>query len=64
MIHACQSRVGTPEIVGHAVALATACGFALSSEPKVGRLLPVLAAAVPTDGRILEPGTGAGVGAA
>jgi predicted O-methyltransferase YrrM len=54
----------TPEIVGHAVALATARGFALSSEPTVGRLLAVLAAAVPVEGRILELGTGAGVGAA
>ncbi|MFE2867662.1 O-methyltransferase [Embleya sp. NPDC059259] len=38
--------------------------FPLSCEPGVGRLLAVLAGAVPTGGRILELGTGAGVGAA
>ena len=39
-------------------------GFVLSCEPEVGRLLAVLAAAVPAGGRILEMGTGAGVGTA
>lgn len=39
-------------------------GFVCSCEPDVGRLLMVLAAAVPLFGRVLEMGTGAGVGAA
>jgi demethylmenaquinone methyltransferase/2-methoxy-6-polyprenyl-1,4-benzoquinol methylase len=39
-------------------------GFAQSCDPGVGRLLAVLAAAVPKGGRILEIGTGAGVGTA
>jgi demethylmenaquinone methyltransferase/2-methoxy-6-polyprenyl-1,4-benzoquinol methylase len=39
-------------------------GFTLSCEPAVGQLLAVLAAAVPPGGRILEMGTGAGVGTA
>jgi predicted O-methyltransferase YrrM len=38
--------------------------FAKSCEDKVGRLLAVLAAAVPPGGRILEIGTGVGVGLA
>jgi demethylmenaquinone methyltransferase/2-methoxy-6-polyprenyl-1,4-benzoquinol methylase len=36
----------------------------MSSEPAVGRLLAVLAAQVPAEGRILEFGTGVGVGTA
>jgi demethylmenaquinone methyltransferase/2-methoxy-6-polyprenyl-1,4-benzoquinol methylase len=39
-------------------------GFEISSEEAVGRLLAVLAAAVPTAGRVLELGTGAGWGTA
>jgi predicted O-methyltransferase YrrM len=39
-------------------------GFDMSCEPEVGRLLMVLAAAVPLFGRVLEMGSGAGVGAA
>ncbi|MEV6633597.1 class I SAM-dependent methyltransferase [Actinoplanes sp. NPDC051470] len=39
-------------------------GFACSSEPLTGRLLATLSAAVPVGGRILELGTGAGVGLA
>jgi demethylmenaquinone methyltransferase/2-methoxy-6-polyprenyl-1,4-benzoquinol methylase len=39
-------------------------GFALSSDDGVGRLLAALAAAVPPGGRILELGTGCGVGTA
>jgi predicted O-methyltransferase YrrM len=38
--------------------------FKQSSEPEVGRLLSVFAAMVPPKGRILELGTGAGVGLA
>jgi predicted O-methyltransferase YrrM len=43
---------------------ADAAGFTISSEPPAGELLAVLAAAVPPEGRILEIGTGAGVGLA
>lgn len=39
-------------------------GFALSCETTVGRLLAVLAAATPPAGRILELGTGVGMGLA
>jgi predicted O-methyltransferase YrrM len=39
-------------------------GFEQSCEADVGRLLAVLAAGVPGGGRILEIGTGAGVGTA
>lgn len=39
-------------------------GFAHSCEPEVGRLLMVLAGAVPLFGRVLEIGAGAGVGTA
>ena len=53
-----------PTLVTVALARATALGFTLSCEPEVGRLLATLAAGVPGDGRILEMGTGAGVGTA
>ena len=53
-----------PEPVAHATALGHHAGFTLSCEPEVGALLAVLAAAVPAGGRILELGTGAGVGTA
>ena len=53
-----------PPEVRAAEALAQAGGFALSCEPVAGRTLAVLAGAVPRDGRILELGTGAGVGLA
>ena len=39
-------------------------GFALSCEPIVGRFLALLAAKTPSSGRVLELGTGAGVGLA
>jgi predicted O-methyltransferase YrrM len=39
-------------------------GFAMSCDPGTGRLLAVLAAAVPPNGRVLELGTGTGVGTA
>lgn len=39
-------------------------GFERSSEPEVGWLLAALSAAVPHQGRVLELGTGAGVGLA
>lgn len=53
-----------PGRVHAAVELAKTCGFTLSSEPEVGRLLMTLAAAVRPGGRILEIGTGTGVGTA
>lgn len=56
--------VEIPELVARASTLARRAGFAMSCEPEVGALLAVLAAAVPAGGRILELGTGAGVGTA
>lgn len=53
-----------PEPVARATALARHAGFSMSCEPEVGALLAVLSAAVPASGRILELGTGAGVGTA
>jgi demethylmenaquinone methyltransferase/2-methoxy-6-polyprenyl-1,4-benzoquinol methylase len=54
----------TPELVRAAVERARAAGFAYSCDPAVGRLLATLAAAVPERGRVLEIGTGTGVGTA
>jgi demethylmenaquinone methyltransferase/2-methoxy-6-polyprenyl-1,4-benzoquinol methylase len=56
--------VEIPQAVARAGTLARQAGFAMSCEPEVGALLAVLAAAVPPGGRILELGTGAGVGTA
>lgn len=53
-----------PEPVARATALAQQAGFTMSCEPETGALLAVLAAAVPAGGRVLELGTGAGVGTA
>jgi predicted O-methyltransferase YrrM len=53
-----------PKRVVRASALAETRGFTLSCDSAVGRLLAALAAAVPPRGRILELGTGAGVGLA
>jgi demethylmenaquinone methyltransferase/2-methoxy-6-polyprenyl-1,4-benzoquinol methylase len=53
-----------PSLVAAAAARAREAGFPMSSEPAVGRLLAVLAAQVPEEGRILEFGTGVGVGTA
>lgn len=53
-----------PDPVALATAVARRAGFSMSCEPEVGSLLAVLAAAVPAGGRILELGTGAGVGTA
>ena len=50
--------------IDEARARAAASGFTMSSDPGVGALLAVLAAAVPASGRILELGTGCGVGLA
>jgi demethylmenaquinone methyltransferase/2-methoxy-6-polyprenyl-1,4-benzoquinol methylase len=51
-------------LVHQAQARADAHGFPLSCEPGVGALLSSLAAALPAHSRILELGTGAGVGLA
>jgi len=53
-----------PRAVLDAQARAAATSFIYSCEPDVGHLLATLAAAVPEDGRILELGTGCGVGLA
>jgi predicted O-methyltransferase YrrM len=53
-----------PELVSRARARADELGFAISSAPGVGALLAVLAAATPRNGRIIELGTGGGVGVA
>jgi predicted O-methyltransferase YrrM len=53
-----------PERVQWARGIAEQAGFPYSCEEEVGSLLAVLAAAVPPGGRILELGTGAGVGTA
>src|SRR5258705_12723757 len=51
-------------LVDSAYARAAAHGFELSCEPPVGRLLATLAASLPAGARVLELGTGAGVGTA
>lgn len=53
-----------PERVASAHRRAQAAGFEMSSDDDVGRLLAVLAAGARLGGRILELGTGAGVGLA
>lgn len=53
-----------PSRVARAQERARKLGFALSCEEGVGRLLAALAAAVPSGGRVIELGTGAGVGLA
>src|SRR5258708_35987240 len=53
-----------PALVAAATGRARSAGFRLSCEPAVGRLLSVLAAHLPADARVLELGTGAGVGTA
>ena len=54
--------VDIPESVTAAQDRASKSGFALSSEAEVGQLMACLANAVPIGGRILEIGTGCGVG--
>jgi predicted O-methyltransferase YrrM len=53
-----------PTIVEAAYMREQVLHFEQSSEPEVGRLLSVLSAVVPMGGRVLELGTGAGVGLA
>ena len=52
----------TPELVVSARAAAEQIGFGNSSDERLGPLLAMLAASVPVGGRILELGTGTGVG--
>jgi predicted O-methyltransferase YrrM len=54
--------VRVPPAVRAGYARAASMGFGVSSTPEVGQLLSALAAAVPIGGRILEMGTGVGVG--
>ncbi len=56
--------MAVPDLVVAARAAAEAAEFPFSCADQVGQLLSVLAAAVPPNGRILELGTGAGVGTA
>lgn len=56
------SRPELPATVAAAYVRAERHGFTLSCEPEVGRLLATLAASTPAGGRILEMGTGVGVG--
>lgn len=51
-----------PDSVTKAQLRAKQSGFLLSSEPEVGLLVSCLANSVPIGGRILEIGTGCGVG--
>ncbi|MBF6557955.1 MAG: class I SAM-dependent methyltransferase [Acidimicrobiales bacterium] len=53
-----------PPMVLTAQAQADRLGFDLSSEPEVGRLIAFFSNGVPSGGRVLELGTGSGVGLA
>jgi predicted O-methyltransferase YrrM len=53
-----------PPLVRDATARASQAGFPLSCEPAVGQLLAVLASHLPPCARVLELGTGTGVGTA
>jgi len=69
MIESASQRIftvlaGYPPAVADAKRRAHELRFVKSCEDQVGRLLAVLACAVPSGGRILEIGTGAGVGTA
>ncbi len=57
------SALAAPAALASLEAKGAALGFDMSSDPKVGALLAALAASKP-GGRILELGTGVGVGAA
>lgn len=52
------------DLVRRATERAEPAGFAFSCDPAVGRLLTVLAAGLPPRARVLEIGTGTGVGTA
>lgn len=53
-----------PPLVEAATTRARSAGFRFSCDPAVGRLLAVLAAHLPAGARVLELGTGTGVGTA
>ena len=55
-------EVPVPPLVAAALARSRQMGFPMSCDPVVGRLLAVLAAHLPEGARVLELGTGAGVG--
>jgi demethylmenaquinone methyltransferase/2-methoxy-6-polyprenyl-1,4-benzoquinol methylase len=57
-------EVNIPPDVQAAFDRAQAAGFTMSSEPTVGLLLAVLASGLPHESRMLEIGTGVGVGTA
>jgi predicted O-methyltransferase YrrM len=58
------AEAAVPPLVAAATARARQAGFPMSSDPTVGQLLAVLAAHLPEDARVLELGTGTGVGTA
>lgn len=58
------AEAAVPPLVAAAAARARQAGFAMSCDPAVGRLLAVLAAHLPEGARVLELGTGTGVGTA
>ena len=60
----CDRERGASRSVLAAYERAARAGFRLACEADVGRLLAALAAAVPSGGRVLEIGTGVGVGLA
>src|SRR5580658_2996349 len=57
-------EVPVPPLVAAALARARQASCPMSCDPAVGRLLAVLAAHLPEDARVLELGTGTGVGTA
>jgi len=58
------AEVPVPPLVAAATERGRQAGFAMSCDPAVGRLLAVLAAHLPRGARVLELGTGTGVGTA
>jgi len=58
------AEVAVPPLVAAATARARQAGFPMSCDHAVGRLLAVLAAHLPEGARVLELGTGTGVGTA
>jgi len=57
-------EIGEPPLVEAAVDRARLAGFPVSCDPVAGRLLAVLAAHLPGEARVLELGTGTGMGTA
>jgi demethylmenaquinone methyltransferase/2-methoxy-6-polyprenyl-1,4-benzoquinol methylase len=58
------AEAAVPPLVTAATTRARESGFPMSCDPAVGRLLAVLAAHLPEGARVLELGTGTGVGTA